>query len=93
MNCSKVTNPSFVPSVPLPEEALRWVPLRDPALGPRPACCVKLLSTSCLDVLVEYIDAVESLWGLPDDMKVRLAAALCARRKLSPQVGGLTMYG
>lgn len=50
--------------------AAEWVPKRDPALGPRRAARVGKLSAMCLALLVEHIDAVETLWGLPSIIKV-----------------------
>lgn len=70
-------------------EDVQWVPTRDLELGPRAACPVPPLLELCTDLLVEYIDAVESLWGVPDAIKVRLAAAVCIKRKMSPQAAML----
>ena len=50
-----------------------WTPSRDPKLGSRPVCRVRPLFELCADVLVEYIEDVESLLGLPDSIKVNLA--------------------
>eukprot|EP00198_Chlamydomonas_reinhardtii_P013477 XP_001702814.1 predicted protein [Chlamydomonas reinhardtii] len=68
------------------DAAAHWHPSRDPALGPHPRDPVRPLFGQCLDVLTAYIDCVESLWGVPDAIKVRLAAHVCARRKMSPEV-------
>ncbi|KAG2431299.1 hypothetical protein HYH02_013430 [Chlamydomonas schloesseri] len=71
------------------DAAAEWRPSRDPALGPHPRDPVKPLFGHCLDVLTAYIDCVESLWGVPDAIKVRLAAHVCARRKMSPEAARL----
>ena len=39
-------------------------------LGERPCCRVQSLTKMCTDALVEVIEHVESLWGLPDAIKV-----------------------
>lgn len=52
------------------DPAARWSPSRDPRLGPHPRCPVPPLFDACLDVLTNYIDCVESLWGVPDAIKV-----------------------
>lgn len=66
-----------------------WAPSRDPALGPRPSCQVPPLFQIALRLLVTHIDAVESLWGVPDPIRSQLASAVCARRALSPDVAQL----
>ncbi len=49
-----------------------WVPSRGPGAPRRAAQCeVKPLFGICVELLVEYIDDVETLWGLPDAIKVR----------------------
>lgn len=48
-----------------------WQPLRDPALGRRPDDAVPRLRDLCVDLVVEYIEDVETLYGLPDGIKVR----------------------
>lgn len=68
---------------------VEWQPLRDVAAGPRPQARVRSLFDTCLGLLTEYIDAVESLWGVPDAIRVKLAAAVCQQRRLSPEVGRL----
>ncbi len=55
--------------------ALQHVPeccmaCRDLTLGERPCCRVQSLTKMCTDALVEVIEHVESLWGLPDAIKV-----------------------
>ena len=57
-----------------------WTPRRDPKLGSRPICRVRPLFELCADVLVEYIDDVESLLGLPDSIKVRHAYVFTVRQ-------------
>ncbi|EFJ52453.1 hypothetical protein VOLCADRAFT_86557 [Volvox carteri f. nagariensis] len=66
-----------------------WQPSRDPFLGPHTRDPVRPLFEICLDVLTAYVDCVESLWGVPDVIKARMAASACARRKMSPEVARL----
>lgn len=73
--------------------AVSWTPRRDPKLGSRPICRVRPLFELCADVLVEYIEDVESLLGLPDSIKNRLSAAVCQQRKLSNEVVHLFSEG
>jgi hypothetical protein len=42
-------------------------------------CAVKPLFDMCLELVAEYIDDVESLWGLPDAIKASLMRAFAAR--------------
>ena len=63
-----------------------WEPSRDPALGPRPCAPVPSLFSVAVKLLVQHIAAVSSLWGVPDGIRSQLAAAVCAQRKLSPEV-------
>ena len=51
--------------------AVSWKPSRDVKLGSRLPTRVRPLFELCADVLVEYIEDVESLLGLPDSIKVR----------------------
>ena len=53
------------------EGGLGWVPARDAALGRRPACEVPPLLELCVRLIRDHIEDVESLWGLPDAIKVR----------------------
>lgn len=47
-----------------------WTPSRQPGAPPRTAqCAVRPLFDICLTLVSEYIDDVESLWGLPDAIK------------------------
>ena len=58
--------------------AVSWKPSRDVKLGGRLPCRVRPLFELCADVLVEYIEDVESLLGLPDSIKVCfLLVTLC----------------
>jgi DNA repair protein RAD7 len=50
---------------------LGWVPTRDAALGRRSTCAVPPLLELCVRLIRDNIDDVESLWGLPDAVKVR----------------------
>lgn len=52
----------------------------------RAASNILSLFDIALHLIVEYIEDVESLWGIPDGVKSRIAAAVCYRRKLSPSV-------
>jgi hypothetical protein len=47
-----------------------WQPRRDGAAQQRPAKRVDKLYSMCLSLLVEYIDDVETLLGLPTIIKV-----------------------
>ncbi len=49
-----------------------WRPRRDPALRPRVPPRVGKLFSMCLAVLVEYIDDVETLYGMPTMIKVNV---------------------
>ena len=62
------------------ERGVEWAPKRDPAQGPRSQDRVGKLSAMCLALLVEHIDAVETLWGLPSIIKVPLPA--CRARNM-----------
>ena len=48
-----------------------WQPSRDPAQGPRPPQRVPPLVDMCVQLLVDFIEDVESLAGLPDVIRVR----------------------
>ncbi|EIE21398.1 RNI-like protein [Coccomyxa subellipsoidea C-169] len=63
-----------------------WRPRRDPALGPRVPPRVGKLFSMCLAVLVEYIDDVETLYGMPTMIKVQLARAVADARRMTPEV-------
>lgn len=71
-----------------------WRPQRDPALGLRPAPRVGKLFSMCLALLVEYIDDVETLYGLPTPIKVLSAffswpRLLCSMEHRSCHQGSL----
>ena len=51
-------------------QAVSWQPSRDPKAGRRPEQRVPPLVTMCVQLMVEYIEDVESLVGLPDVIKV-----------------------
>lgn len=53
------------------QEAVAWAPARDVALGPRKACRVDPLFSLSLSLIVDYLEDVETLVGLPDAIKVR----------------------
>ncbi|CAL8469688.1 g9229 [Coccomyxa elongata] len=63
-----------------------WRPRRDALAGPRPAQCVGKLFGMCLALLVEHIDDVETLYGLPTVIKVQLARAVADARRMTPEV-------
>jgi DNA repair protein RAD7 len=71
------------------EAQIQWTPSRDPSLGPRPSSQVQTLFSSTLDLLVRNIDAVISLYGVPDVIKTALAARVCQQRLMSPAVAQL----
>lgn len=74
----------------LEDDSIVWSPKRNAKLGPRPPNTVGTLYQSCIALLVEHIEDVESLWGIPDIIKVCLLAlqpgnsvfAICARQGL-----------
>jgi DNA repair protein RAD7 len=70
--------------------APRWAPREG---GGARARHVPPLFSLCLDLLVEHVDEIDSLWGLPDAIRGRLAAAVCAKRRLSPSVAALFADG
>ena len=41
----------------------------------------------CVGLLVEHVECIDSLAGVPDVMRVQLAQAVCASCKLEPEVG------
>ncbi|KAI8464772.1 MAG: hypothetical protein J3K34DRAFT_525945 [Monoraphidium minutum] len=72
------------------QEEAAWSPSRDPSLGPRAAASrVPPLLEVALRLLVTHIEDVVSLWGVPDAIKCQLAAAVCARRAMSPAAAQL----
>ena len=52
----------------LAEAEVDWKPSREPR--PRPQKHIDTLFRSCVELLVEYIDDVDSLWGIPEVIKV-----------------------
>ena len=60
----------------LADEGIEWKPSRDPKLGPRPQKTVDTLFRGCVELLVEYIDDVDSLLGIPEIIKVE-APRIC----------------
>lgn len=52
-------------------------------------CPVTPLFQLALSLLVTHIDAVTSLWGVPDSIRSQIAAAVCAQRRMSPGVAQL----
>lgn len=62
---------SSVLAGPVPAQVPVWTPSRKAGAPRRAAqCAVKPLFDTCLSLVVDYIDDVESLWGLPDAIKV-----------------------
>jgi hypothetical protein len=59
----------------LADDSIAWTPKRDPEVGPRPESTVNSLFQGCLELLVEHIEDVETLWGMPDLIKVGFHAA------------------
>jgi hypothetical protein len=73
-----------------------WAPPRDPALGRRaggPGAGPPTLQALALRLAAEHIEAVESLFGLPDVVRARLAAAAAEARALSPAAARLFASG
>jgi DNA repair protein RAD7 len=66
-----------------------WTPSRDPSLGPRPTSLIPSLYTLALQLLVKHIDAVSTLWGVPDLIKTEVAAAVCQQRRMDPTIAQL----
>jgi len=54
---------------------------------------VPSLSSFCIDLLVTYIDCIVSLDGVPDSIKVSLADAAAARRRLPAEAVALFVAG
>ena len=54
----------------LADDSLTWKPRRDPEQGPRPPVAIDSMFQGCLELLVEHIEDVETLWGMPDLIKV-----------------------
>uniref|UniRef100_A0A7S3QLR1 F-box/LRR-repeat protein 15-like leucin rich repeat domain-containing protein n=1 Tax=Dunaliella tertiolecta TaxID=3047 RepID=A0A7S3QLR1_DUNTE len=71
------------------ESIAAWRPSRDPKLGPRPRTRVQPLFELCIAMLVDHVDCIDSLFGVPDVMRVRLAEAVCASCKMEPEVSAL----
>lgn len=73
----------------LAADEVAWIPSRDPALGPRQPCPVKPLYSMALNLLTTHIEAVSSLWGVPDSIRSQLAAAVCSTGKMTPDIAHL----
>jgi hypothetical protein len=62
--------------------ALAWSPRRDFRRGPAPARRVPSLVALCVDLVVQHLEDVDTLWGLADVIRARPAAA--APRRAAP---------
>lgn len=73
---------------------IQWEPAKSPTASKKlqPAE-VPSLFASCLAVLNEYVDCIDSLLGVPDAIKVRFATYVCNQRKLCPKVACLFAEG
>lgn len=65
-------------------ELINWKPSRDVSLGPRPQCNVPTLLNIALELVSDYIEDVESLYGLPELVKAKVAATVSRKRVLTP---------
>ncbi|KDD74595.1 hypothetical protein H632_c1199p0 [Helicosporidium sp. ATCC 50920] len=75
-------------------EAATWHPSRDVGLGPRHSSLVPTLEDLALGVVVDFIEDVESIDGLPDAIRVRsetgevilnrIASEVCKKRRMTP---------
>lgn len=71
-----------------------WEPTRKLlSCPPKGVGVVSKLKNVAIDVIVEYIDDVESLVGLPDSIKSDISLAVCRRRKLRPETFALFTEG
>lgn len=61
-----------------------WKPSRDPLSGPRHGDSVEKLKDVSLGLVTRLIEYVESLWGIPDDVRSQLADEVCKRRCMTP---------
>ena len=70
-----------------------WQP-RDTSRGPipRPTSIPSLFSLT-LSCLVDFVDCIDSLEGLPDSIKAKLAVQVCKQRKLSSEIADLFVAG
>eukprot|EP00850_Spirogloea_muscicola_P000622 SM000002S05702 [mRNA] locus=s2:1777468:1780750:+ [translate_table: standard] len=71
-----------------------WAPTRGlDDLPRRPPGALRSLFEMCMALLVTNVDYVESMRGVPDVVRRRLAAALCSRRKMGPKSLALLFEG
>uniref|UniRef100_A0A7S0WKY4 F-box/LRR-repeat protein 15-like leucin rich repeat domain-containing protein n=1 Tax=Chlamydomonas leiostraca TaxID=1034604 RepID=A0A7S0WKY4_9CHLO len=68
---------------------LSWKPGRDPKTPRLPPCPVRPLFELCIAMLVEHADCIDSLAGLPDVIRARLASAVCEAKLMTPEVAML----
>ena len=61
-----------------------WTPTRNDSLHAKNE--VGTLRSLSLRLVADLIEYVESLWGLPDDVRNSLAGEVCRRRKMKPDV-------
>ncbi|KAK9794646.1 hypothetical protein WJX73_008709 [Symbiochloris irregularis] len=79
--------------VPVSPAKVSWSPSRDPKQAQPGPERVAPLTGMLLRLLTDHIQDVESLWGLPDVLRVKLAAAVAERRKLTPEAARLFSEG
>lgn len=63
-----------------------WKPSRDLGSGPRHRDSVEKLKDVSLGLVTRLIGYVESLWGIPDDVRSQIATEVCKRRCMTPDV-------
>jgi DNA repair protein RAD7 len=62
------------------DKAILWLPSKDRKVPLRSA---PSLTNLCLNTLADHADGIESLGGIPDDLKHRLLKLLCHSRKMN----------
>jgi DNA repair protein RAD7 len=61
-----------------------WVPPKETGV-PKQHDTVPLLRSVAVKTVTEVIECVETLWGIPDDLRSRLAAEVCRKRKMNSE--------
>ncbi|KAJ1268748.1 hypothetical protein BS78_07G158600 [Paspalum vaginatum] len=74
LNTSKVDMPS--------SKGIIWSPSKD-RKNPRKGQAAPSLTSLCLNTLVEHSESIESLGGIPEELKHRLLKLLCRSRKMN----------